>query len=159
MKMKYDVILKEIPERNVMSIRQVVSEFSDEGTLWNALYTEAQKQKVEYTNPPLGMTLYHDPEYKEKDIDIEVQSTIVGDYNDTEVVKFFKAPAIEVVSITFKGSHEQMPTVMQEIAKWLEINNYVISGPMINIFHVTSATESNPDNWVTEASYQVTKRK
>ena len=95
--MNYNVVLKEIPERNVMSIRKVVASYAEEGKLWEELYGEYQKQKIKFTNPPMGVTIYHDSEYKEQNIEIEVQSSIEGTYADTEEVKFFKAPKIQEI--------------------------------------------------------------
>lgn len=153
--MNYSVVLKEIPERFVVSIRRVVPGFSDEGKLWSELYDECQKQTVQYANSPLAMTIYHDKEYKEEDMDIEVQSAVEGAYSNTEAVAFFKAQALQVASVTFRGSYDQMPKVTETIAQWIEDNDYQISGPMMNIFHVSPAMDKHPDNWVTEACFQV----
>lgn len=154
---KYNVTLKEMPKRKVMSIREVISSYNDEGTLWMALYEELGKQNVKMSNPPLGMALYHDKDYKDKDVDVEVQSSIIGDYQDTDRVKFFEAPEFTMASITFHGSFDQMPEVSQALASWIEANNYKICGPMVNISHVSPAQDPNPNNWINEAGFQVKK--
>lgn len=152
---KYNVGLKEVPNRRVMSIRRVLPGFNDEGTLWNELYGELMRQNVKMTNPPMGMTLFHDKEYREEDVEVEVQSTIEGDYDDTDDVKFFDAEGFTMASVTFSGSFEQMPEVTQAIGQWIEVNGYVISGPMVNISIVSPAQDPNPENWVTEAGFVV----
>lgn len=156
--MKYEVLLKEIPERKVVSIRKTVKDFSKEGELWEKLIVEVKKQQVQYGNPSLAMTLYHDLDYREEDVDIEVQMNVDGEYNNTEEVIFKNVPALPVVSVTYQGGYEQTPKVMQAIATWLEENAYVIDGPMINIFHKGPANESSPENWVTEACYVIKKK-
>ncbi|MGX7245057.1 MerR family transcriptional regulator [Enterococcus quebecensis] len=152
---KYNVELKVMPKRSVMAIRKIVPSFDDEHGLWTDLYEEFMKQNGKMENPPLGVTIYHDKEYKDSDIDIEVQSSIVGNYKDTDDVKFYETSEFTLASVTFNGSYEQMPEVTQAIASWIEANDYVISGPMVNIAHVSPAQDPNPDNWITEAGYMV----
>lgn len=152
---KYHVELKEIPQRKVMSLRKVVTSFNDEHALWNNLHKEFLKQNVKMANPPIGMTIYHDKEYKETDVDIEVQSEIVGEYQNTDEVRFFDTTAFTIASVTFNGSYEQMPDVTQAIAAWIEANNYIICGPMVNIPYVSPAQDPQPDNWITEAGFIV----
>ena len=155
---KYNVELKEMPERHIMAIRRVIPSYSDEGNLWNDLYEEFLKQKVQFTNPPLGITIFHDKGYKEENVEIEVQSSIIGDYQDTDDVKFYDYPSFTMASVTFNGSFDQMPAVTQALGIWIEANNYEITGPMLNISHVSPAQDPNPENWITESGFIVTKR-
>lgn len=155
---KYNVVKKQLAARNVMSIRKVIPTFKDEGQLWNELYAEFQKQQVKFSNPSSAISIYHDKEYQEVDVDVEVQSEVVGSYQDTAEVKFFEAPAVEIASVTFHGSFDQMPLVSQALATWIDANGYQISGPMMNISHVSPAEDPNPDNWVNEAAFVVEKK-
>ena len=82
---------------------------------------------------------------------MEIQSSVVGEYLDTEAITFKTAPKITVASTTFQGSFEQMPLIMEALGRWIEVNHLEIAGPMINIYHVTAAQDPNPDNWLTEA--------
>ena len=153
--MQYNVVLKEIPERKVMSLRRVIPSYSDEGMLWQELYAESQRQNVKFDNPPLGVSVYHDEEYKDHDVDVEIQSSVKGDYTDAGEVRFYTAPAVQVASVTFNGGYDQMTKVFEAIGRWMEDNRYAMNGPMFNIFHVSPAQDPNPENWVTEACYQV----
>lgn len=155
---KYNVTLKTVPERNVMAIRKIIPTYEAEHALWNDLHEEFLNQKVKMANPPSGMTIYHDEEYKEKDIEIEVQSNIVGNYLDTDNVQFFTAPEFVMASVIFNGDFDQMSEVTQALASWIEANQYEITGPMINIPHVSPAQDQNSENWVTEAGFIVKKR-
>lgn len=153
----YNVQLKTIPARKVISLRKVIPTYQEEGKLWQDLYAEFQKQKVQMSNPPLGITFFHDPDYKENNPEVEIQSQIVGDYQDAGEVKFFEAPEIQIASVTFQGSFDQMPQVTTALGEWIEANGYRIAGPMLNISHVSPAQDPNPENWVTEAGFVVAK--
>lgn len=151
----YNVQLKTIPARKVMSIRKTLATYDQEGLLWEELYAELQKQHVKMSNPPFGMSIYHDPEYKETNADVEIQSQIVGEYQDTDTVTFYDAPEIQIASVTFQGSFDQMAQVTAALGQWIEANGYHIAGPMINITHVSPAQDPNPENWVNEAAFVV----
>ncbi|MGI6664479.1 MAG: MerR family transcriptional regulator [Christensenellaceae bacterium] len=159
--MNYHVNVKEIPARYVMSARKVIPSYQEEGMLWNILYGEYQKQGVSFDESGPGMAIFHDKEYKEQNVDVEVQSAIKGasgDYADTQAVKFYLAPAVQVASVTFRGSYDQMPSVSEALAKWIEDNGYAINGLMMNIYHVSPGQDPNPENWVTEACIAVEKK-
>lgn len=149
--LNYNVVLKELPERQIMSLRRTVSDYQEEQILWQELYEEYLAQNVSFSEPPLGLTLYHNEAFEEESIDLEIQSSVVGEYLDTEAITFKTAPKITVASTTFQGSFEQMPLIMEALGRWIEVNHLEIAGPMINIYHVTAAQDPNPDNWLTEA--------
>lgn len=154
---KYNVVIKEIPQRSVISLRKTLKTYADEGELWQALFQAVQQQQIKLAEPMFGMSIYHDKEYKESDVDVEVQTQIVGEYQNTEEIQFFESTAITIASVTFHGSFEQIPQVTHAIASWIEANQYKIVGPMINIPHVSPAQDPNPENWVTEAAFVVEK--
>lgn len=152
---KYNVVLKAIPARKVISVRKVIPTFQDEGMLWGILQKEIGASGVKIAPGALGVSLYHDKEYKETDVDVEVQLEVSGSYENREDIKFFEAPEYPLASVTFSGSFDQMPQISQALGAWIETNHYQVSGPMINISHVSPAQDPNPNNWVTEASFVV----
>ena len=160
-KMNYRVVLKEIPERNVVSIRKIMPEYFCEGALWQEFcekvgaYQPAIKYSYEKTPDNLSMAIYHDKEYKEADVDVELQSTVYGTYGDKDDLVFKKVAAQKVASITFTGSYEQINKVAEEAAKWIEDQGLQMNGSMFNIYHTSPAQDPNPDNWVTEACFPV----
>ncbi|MHC5373171.1 MerR family transcriptional regulator [Enterococcus sp. LJL120] len=147
----YHVVQKTLPANFVMSTRQVIADAAGESVLWQKLFTIAEEQKVQFATPALALSIYHDPEYHEENIDLEIQMAVLRDYQETETIKFFETPALPVASVTFNGPYEQMPDVMAALGQWLEINHHRLAGPMLNINHVSPAQDPNPENWVTEA--------
>lgn len=155
-KMKYDCILKEIPERYVASVRQTIPKYESEGLLWHILFSETAGQNM----VPAGTAsaILHDKEFKENDVDVEVQIAVKGTYQDTEHVKFKTEPAMQVVSATFKGSYEQFSEVYAALAGWVSGNGYEFCGPMIDIYHVSPHETQNPSEFVTEVCCPVMKK-
>ncbi len=76
-KMNYHVILKELPQRNVASIRQIIPDFMSEGILWQKLCAEIARQNVKMDQTSCACAIFHDAEYKEADVDVETQMSVL----------------------------------------------------------------------------------
>ena len=160
-KMNYHVILKEIPAMNVVSIRKIIPKYEDEGMLWQEFYQSvmAYQPKIDFppchTQADITRAIYHDTEYKEHDVDVELQSNVNGAYEGNDQLIFKTVPAQKVASVTFSGPYEQMGAVTEQAAKWIEDQGLQMSGAMFNIYRVSPAQDPNPENWVTEACFPV----
>ncbi|MFV0393818.1 MAG: MerR family transcriptional regulator [Coprobacillaceae bacterium] len=151
----YHVQYKIMPKQKVMSMRKTVKNFSDEHALWQQMYEESKKQRIKFPANSIGISIYHDKEFKEELVDIEIQSTINKLYSDTEDITFYEVPETIVASVIFHGSFDQMPQVTMAIAKWIEVNNYKIKGHTWVISHVSPAMDNNPDHWISEVCYPI----
>lgn len=157
-KMKYDVTIKTIPQRCVASVRQIIPSYDREGDLWQIYCQETARMNIQDGDPVLCTAMYYDGEFKEADVDVEIQKNVVGTYPDTEHVKFKTVPAVEVASATFRGSYDQIGAVNEAVAAWVVDNGYEFAGRYFNIYHVSPHETRNPDEFVTEVCYPV-KRK
>ncbi|HHX71048.1 MAG: MerR family transcriptional regulator [Miniphocaeibacter sp.] len=149
---KYNVVEKIIPQRKVISLRKKIPTYYDEGILWNEIYEIITKNNIKPIYDGYTMAIYHDDEYKEEDIDVEIQVT-VEDKDDSNGIELTRTKEQKVVSVTFSGSYEQMPKVAEAVAYYIEQNNLSLTGKMANIFHVSPAQTQNEEEYVTEACY------
>lgn len=156
--MGYDVSLKTIPQMKAAGVRSVIPTYADEGILWKILMEETGPLHVQWAVPCYAMAKYYEGEYKERDVDAEVSMSVVGDYADTEHVRFFTMPQVEIAGATFKGSYEQLTHVNAAVAKWIGDNGYEFNGLSFNIYHVGPKDTRNPEEYVTEVCYPVKKK-
>lgn len=154
--MNFDCIVKKLPERYVASVRQVIPRYDEEGKLWHILFSETAKLGMIPCGP--AMAILHDKEYKEGDVDVEVQIEVKEKCGDTENVKFKREPERLVASTTFKGSYSQFSDVYASLAKWVSDNGYEFTGAMMDIYHVSPNETRNPDEFVTEICCPVQKK-
>ena len=157
-KMKYDVTIKTLPVRQVASVRKIIPNYDREGDLWSIYCQETAGMNIQDGDPVLCTAMYYDGEFKEQDVDVEIQKNVVGTYADTEHVKFKTVPAVQVASATFRGSYDQISAVNEAVAAWVEDNGWVFDGLFFNIYHVSPHETRNPEEFVTEVCYPV-KRK
>lgn len=156
--MNYNVTLKVLPERYVASVRRVIPSFDQESILWNILMAETSTLNLQPAEPCYSLAIFHDQEYKEKDVDVEIQGTVKGNYLNTENVVFKTVPPVQIASATYKGSYEQINEVNEAVANWVRDNNYEFDGVSFCIYHVSPAQTQNPDELVTEVCYPVKKK-
>ncbi len=155
--MGYDVSLKILPERYVASVRKVIPSYADEGMLWRILMEETEPLHIQDKSPCFTLAIFYDGEYKEQDVDVEVQKSVIGTYSDTEHVKFKTMPSIEIASAIYKGSYEQIGQVNEAVARWIQDNGYEFAGLSFSIYHVSPHETQNPEEYVTEVCYPVKK--
>ena len=156
--MNYNVVLKTLPERYVASVRKVISSYDQESILWNTLMAETGAMKLQPVDPCYSLAIFHDDDYKEQDVDVEIQFALKNQYSNTENVVFKTVPAIEIASAIYKGSYDQITEVNHVVANWVNDNQYEFDGAMFCIYHVSPAQSPNPDEWVTEVCYPVKKQ-
>lgn len=157
-KMKYDVTIKTLPQRQVASVRQIIPSYDREGDLWAIYCQETARMNIQDGDPVLCTAMYYDGEFKDQDVDVEIQKNVVGTYADTEHVKFKTVPAVQVASATFRGSYYQISAVNEAVVAWVGDNGWTFDGLFFNIYHVSPHETQNPDEFVTEVCYPV-KRK
>ena len=156
--MEYDVTMKTFPERYAATVRMTIPSYEQEGMLWDILMKETAQMRLTDGDPCYCCAVFHDKEYREADVDVEVQKDVKGRYADTEHVTFRTLPEVTVACATCKGSYEQMGQVNAAIAAWAAGNGFVFSGPMFNIYHVSPHETDDPNEFVTEVCYPVRKK-
>lgn len=156
--MEYNVNLKTMPKRYVASVRQVIPAYDCEGTLWQIMNEETASMNVQQAAPCYGLAIFHDQGYKESDVDVEIQCSVIGTYKDTERLTFKTVEPIEIASATYKGSYEQITRVNMAVANWIQENGYEMNGELFSIYHVSPADTTSPEEMVTEVCYPVRKK-
>ncbi|MEG0077300.1 MerR family transcriptional regulator [Anaerorhabdus sp.] len=157
MLMSYKVEVKDLPARNMMCKRGIIPTYQHEGLLWKGLMEELHSlnMDIQYPTDSKGMAVFFDDGYKETDVDVEIRMDVVGEYNDTENIKFKNIPPVKVASITFTGGYEHITEVCIHIANWISEHNYEIIGPDFSIYHVGYSQTQNPEEFVTEICYPI----
>ncbi len=156
--MKYDVVLKTLPERYVASVRMTIPSYEHEIMLWDTLCKETDGYKMINADPCICSVVFYDGEYKEKNVEVEAQKTVVGSYKDTENVKFKTIAPVTFASATYKGGYEKINEVNIAVANWIKDNGYQLDGYAFNIYHVSPHETDDPNEFVTEVCYPVKKK-
>ena len=155
--MNYNVSLKTLPERHVASVRMVLPQYSEEGRLWHTLLTETAGLGLADGEPNIACAIFHDKEYKDRDVDVEIQKTVRECRPDTGHVRFKTEAAVQFASCVYRGGYDQITAVNAAVAAWVQGNGYAFDGPMFNIYHVGPNNTADPNEYVTEVCCPVRK--
>lgn len=146
----YNVSIKAIPSYQVFSLRRIVPDYYAEGQMWKEMSIFAKEHNISVSNETF--TIYHDVEFKDKDVDIEVCAPVeqmgknAGDFcfRNTEPVPIMASTAVY-------GPFENIAGAYHAFANWLgEHNKYKIIGQSRQIVHRGPWNEQCPDKYLTE---------
>lgn len=148
-----------MPTMTVAALRRVVPTYHDEGQLWQEL--AALMEQAEITMPDhdrgIGGATFHDVEYRESDVDIEVWVQVNSPFNAALPLQCHEVPAQDVVVGTLTGSYEGMPEVSAALGSYIAANN-LTTGSMFNIYRVSPAQSPDPSTWVTDVCFPIVRK-
>ncbi|KNZ43057.1 MerR family transcriptional regulator [Acetobacterium bakii] len=156
---RYDFIIKQIPTYSVISLRRVLPNYFCEEMLWRELGQWSQKENIALPSNGQCFAIYHDNEFKEKDVDVEV-CIVVNVKKKTEgTLCFRETEAVEMMACTMVyGPYENISGVFRSFAYWLtEHSGFKMSGKNRQICHRGPWNEENPAHYLTEIQIELEK--
>ena len=129
----YEVVLKRLEPQTVVAIRDVVPTFGDQGALWKELAAYLKQHGAKAAGPSL--TIYHDTEYKEREVDLEVATPVSEPVPGNERVMVRELPGAESMAcVVHQGSYEGLGQAYTALLAWIEANAYRIVGPSREVY-------------------------
>lgn len=154
----YQIVIKKLEPIKVASVRGTVPTYGDITILCDKICPVFEKHMNIITGPPLA--LYHDMEYREKDVDIEMAIPISRDIELPEPIKVRELPAEEtVVSLVHHGPYETIHEAYQALMAYCEANGYELAGPDREVYLTGPEQAPDPSGYVTELQQPVKKVK
>lgn len=154
----YDISIKEVPQIKVLSLRETIGDYSREYELWEKLYSIISEHKIKCSHKGEIYSIYHDPEHKEQDVDMEVAIPYDGaPMNDVGIVFKTLVGIPCAATATYAGAYEEISSAMAALAEWIEENGYTVVGNMRGKGIRHPGNEQNPQNYLTEIQIPVEK--
>ena len=88
---------------------------------------ETAELSMQDGDPCYALAIFHDGEYKENNVDVEVQKTVKGNYQNTKNVIFKTEPPILIASATYQGGYEKINAANAAVANWVQDNGYIFA--------------------------------
>lgn len=154
--LKYNVILKELPEVIVASRRTIIPNYNSLFDIVPPMGMEMERLGCVCAIPEYCFNIYHDGEYKEKDIDVEVCEAVTEMKDDSDMIKFKKLAKVGTAAcVLHKGSYSDFPKAYAALLKWIEENNFeLIDNPRESYIDGVWNKDSI-DDWLTEIQFPV----
>lgn len=122
--MEHQIVVKELPRVVVFSKRMIVESY-------DSYFTEIPKigEEVVAANPdlkclddpPYCFIVYHDGEYKERDIDVEYCEAVLHPGRDTETITFKTVEAVPAAAcVLHRGPYAGLSRAYAAVYAWIE---------------------------------------
>jgi len=153
----YTLQLQYVHKHKVASLRSRISRYRDEGKLWAKMMEELMPLQVEFSKQVRKLAIYHDEEYMEEDVDIEIRVCVDYIYKDTKHVIFKEVEDEEILVVTFQGSYEQIGDVNIRAIEWMKQNNYRLDGKFYCVYVEGMDQTKESEKWITQCCFPVKK--
>ncbi len=146
----YNFSIKSVPSYQVISLRRIVRDFYAEGELWMEMAAFAKEHQIPILEQTF--TIYHDLDYREKDVDIEICSPIQQVGEDRDGITFrVTEPILTMAYAMVAGPFENIAGAFLDLAYWLqESEQYHMAGKSRQIVHRGPWNEKSPTDYLTE---------
>lgn len=159
--METQVAIKELPEVIVYSKRMVIPNYD----AYFQLVPQIGKDVVQ-ANPGLKLAepeycfvIYHDGEYKERDIDVEFCEAVSSWGEPAGDIVFKKVERVPSAACLFhKGPYSTIREAYGHLFKWIEENGYAVAGPPRESYIDGKWNRSDEQDWLTELQVPVVRK-
>lgn len=151
--MGQDVVLKEVAPQWIASVREVVANYPSIGRLYGDVYGFLGPRGLAGGLP---VALWHDPEYKESDVDAEAGVYLQKPVEAAGRVQVYELPACTAASIIHAGAYQTLNTAYQSLASWIGANGYKPCGPARELYlKIGNPVRQDDESYVTEIQIPV----
>lgn len=116
----------------IASIRQTVQNLDALGPLFPELESYIQAQGGAVSGP--GMIVYNTAEFWEAEVDAEAAFPIAGPIPGSARVTVAPAPPLEMATLVYDGSFEEVRGAHAALAEWIEERGQDLAGPHRTVF-------------------------
>lgn len=151
-----EVTIKQLPKVIVGSYRITIPSFKSLFEVAPAMGKVMENQGAVCRDPFYCFNIYHDEEYRESDIDLEVCEAVVAKCEDSEGVVYKEVEEIpEAVCMYHRGNYDTLSKSYGELFQWMEENGYEKIGKIRESFIDGIWNKEDPREWLTEIQIPV----
>lgn len=157
MKIHYSVAMKSVPSYQVLSLRRVIPNYYGEGMLWKEMAAFVEGRGI--TIGEGTISIYHDIEYKEEDVDVELCVPVqhVGENENGFTYRITEAIP-HMAYIMVYGGFENIAGSFIKFANWLQSHpQYRMAGTSRQIVHRGPWNEEQVENYLIEIQVPLEK--
>ncbi len=150
--------IRELPEVIVASYRTTIPDYNALFKVVPPIGDIMRKQGAECRVPEYCFNIYHDGEYREKDIDVEICEAVNEAREDGEGVVYKKMEAVPTAAVIMhKGGYDSLRQSYSKLLGWIEENGYEVADHSRESYIDGIWNRENPDDWRTEIQIPVRK--
>jgi effector-binding domain-containing protein len=155
---EYNVVLKELPEVIVASMRTIIPDYNALFDIIPPMGREMERLGCVCSVPEYCFNIYHDGEYKEKDVDVEVCEAVTEKKEDSDMLSFKVIPKVGTAAcVLHKGSYNDFPKAYGALLQWMDENGFELIDKPRESYIDGVWNKDSEDEWLTEIQFPVKK--
>ncbi len=155
----YDVVLKSLPRRRILGLRRTVAAYHEVWELLNLLCTHMEAHQLERDATHPCLILYHDAEYREQRVDIEVAAIPARPIPTGPGMTARTLTEIPQAACTVHhGRLESLPRAYHALLSWIERNGYQAGTPHREVYLQGPQGDSPGEQIVVEVQFPIQPR-
>lgn len=154
---RYNIVIKSIPGYQVLSLRRIIPDYFCEEILWKELSEFVRSEDLDIPQNSFCFAIYHDAEYKESDVDVEVCVEVgrAGENKNGFVYRTTEGVDTMACAMVY-GPFENIAGGYAAFAHWLiQHSLYKITGQDRQICHRGPWNEEDPEKYLIEIQIPV----
>jgi DNA-binding transcriptional MerR regulator len=156
---EFHVILKELPEVTVASMRKVIPGYSALCNVIPLMGTEMERIGCSCSFPDYCYNIYHEGWDKGESVDVEICQAVTEKKQHTDLLIFKVVPRVETAAcVLHKGSYEEIPKAYAAVLRWIEDNGYEMIDYPRESYIDGDWNKDTPEEWLTEIQFPVQKK-
>lgn len=151
---EYDIVIKNIDPILVASIRDVIPNYPEQGHLWTELESFLRHHQITPTGP--CFTIYYS---EEPDVDTEVCEPVGELPPPDNRIRTHELPGVpSMATVIHKGPFLTIGEAYTAMLKWIEANDFQISGPPREVYlnPADKGSQTDPET-ITEIQFPIDK--
>ena len=157
--MNTSVELKALPEVIVASMRTTIESYDAYFDVVPRMGDYMRSVGAVCREPEYCFTIYHDGEYREHDIDVEICEAVVEPCEESERVKFRTVAAVATAACAVhRGPYERIGDTYNLLFEWIESNGYAAADNPRESYIDGIWNRQDPEEWTTEVQVPVRPR-
>ncbi len=153
----FSVKVASLPSRKVVSLRENINKFEDEGLLWQRLEHECIENNVKLLSNEYSYAITHKVDFANNIIDTEVQMTVSEIPVKIIGIKYYELPSIEAAVVSFKGAYSRVSDISNYVHQYIKGMDYEICNVPLRKYFVSPNDECEPSEYITEYYYPLKK--
>jgi len=161
-----EVIVRRVEQQLMATLRRSVPDDDELHLLFEEVETYVARHNARADRPPL--LIYHDGEYREQDLDVEVAIPLRMRIPGAEPVRVRELPGCDTMAcLVHAGSYDTIGVASGALLAWSEANGYQIAGPSREVYLRFSASgldislptaylAHDSADWITELQLPIT---
>ena len=153
--MEYDIGVRDVVSQPIVSIRTrtpLAQMAAFMGSAYGELFQLIGQQGVRPAGPPFAV--YHDPEFKEDDIDVEAGVPVAEPVASVGRVVGGEFPAGSVAFTLDLGPYEGIGGAYRAVTAWVEVHGREFAGPPREVYLV-GVGQAEPSGYRTEVQFPI----